>query len=380
LNPPVENLVFFPDSPFAIWIIDRCERLFPGFNTYVSFGEKSKNFSSDKVRMVGLDLPALKEFSKELNRYKRIIIHYHHEITGYLIELANVPPQKIIWMLWSGDLYNCPFYKGELYLPLTAQHEAITSFPELEWKSKLKEKSKQYLRRPGYYLYKKSFQRIQQVGSFFPEDVKNASLTFGKSYTHFFHGIISVREQVKDSVNLELPELGGAILLGHAGVPELNHLDMIQRFGSHFSARKVICPLSYGNPEYINTVRDFGLASFGDRFEPIQEYMPREEYYHKLQEASFAVFGALVHQGFGNLMTLLFMGFKVFMFNENPVYIQLKNLGLILFPLESLESNSFKNPLSREEKNHNRTILNEVLSEDRVDDYYRSVYLFSVDA
>jgi hypothetical protein len=373
-----ENLVFFPDSPFAIWIIDRCERLFPGLNTYVSFGEKSKNFSSDKVRMVGFGLLELKEFSKELSQYKRIIIHYHHEITGYLIELANVPSRKIIWMLWSGDLYNCPFFKGELYLPLTAQQGSITTFPELSWKSKLKEKSKQFLRRPGYYLYKKSFQRIQQVGSFFPEDVKNASLTFEKSYTHVFHGIVSVKEQVKDSVHLELPELGEGILLGHAGVPELNHLDMIQRFGSLFADRKVICPLSYGNPEYIDSVRDMGFASFGDRFEAIQNYMPRQEYFFKLQEAAFAVFGALVHQGFGNLMSLIYMGFKVFMFSENPVYIQLKNLGLILFPLESLENSSFKNPLTTDEKIHNRTILDSVLSEDRVDEYYRSVYLFPV--
>lgn len=373
-----ENLVFFPDSPFADWISDRCERLFPGLNTYVCFGEKGKNFTSKKVRMVGIDLPALKEFSKELSKYKRIIIHYHHEITGYLIELANVPPKKIIWMLWSGDLYNCPFYKGELYLPITAQLGSITSFPELGLKFRIKEKFKQYFRRPGYYLYKKSFQRIQQVGSFFPEDVKNASLTFGKTYTHIFHGIVSVREQVKDSVNLDLPELGEGILLGHAGVPELNHLDMIQRFGPLFSERKVICPLSYGNPEYFDAVRALGLASFGDRFEPIEKYMPREEYYHKLQEASFAVFGALVHQGFGNLMTLLYMGFKVFMFSENPVYIKLKNLGLILFPLESLENNYFKIPLSVDQKIHNRTILDKVLSEERVDEYYRSVYLFPV--
>ncbi len=378
MSGKAENLVFFPDSPFAIWIIDRCEKLFPGLNTYVCFGEKSKNFSSNKVRMIGFDLIELKEFSKELSQYRRIIIHYHHEITGYLIELANVPSRKIIWMLWSGDLYNCPFFKGELYLPLTAQHDSITSFPELSWKFVLKEKAKQFLRRPGHYLYKKSFHRIQQIGSFFPEDVTNASLTFGKSYTHVIHGIVSVKEQIKDSVNLELPELGEAILLGHAGVPELNHLDMIQRFGPLFAERKVICPLSYGIPEYIDSVRDMGLASFGDRFEAIQNYMPRQEYFFKLQEAAFAVFGALVHQGFGNLMTLIHMGFKVFMFSENPVYVQLKNLGLILFPLESLESNSFKKPLSIDEKLHNRAILDQVLSEDRVDEYYRSVYLFPV--
>ena len=359
--------------------MNRCERLFPGVNDYVSFGEKAINFSPEMVRMVKLDLESLRSFSNELSQYKRIIIHYHNEITGYLIELAKVPSYKIIWMLWSGDLYNSPFFKGELYLPLTAQLGAITSFPKLCWKSMLKEKSKRYLRRPGYYLYRRSFQRIQQVGSFFPEDVKNATLTFGKCYTHIFHGIISVSEQVKDSVNLELPELGEGILLGHAGVPELNHLDVIQLYGSHFISRKVICPLSYGNPEYIKAVIDSGLTSFGDRFESIQDYLPRQEYYHKLQEASFAVFGSIVHQGFGNLMTLLYMGFKVFMFSENPVYIQLKKIGLILFSLESFESKSLKNPLSKNQKIHNRIILDKLLSEDKVDEYYRSVYLFPID-
>ncbi len=370
-----ENLVFFPDSPFATWIIDRCEKLFPGLNDYVSFGERVTNFSTDQVRLVGLNLSSLKSFSRELGKYNRIIIHYHNEITGYLIELAQVPSHKIIWMLWSGDLYNCPFYRGEVYLPLTYGTGDITLFKPLPLKLKLKEKVKEYLKRPGYYLYKRSFARIQTVGSFFPKDVQNAKDTFGVDFTHIFHGIVSVTEQLHNSVKEGLPILGDSILLGHAGVPELNHLDIIQRMGSFFGDKKIICPLAYGNPSYIEKVKTSGVAQFGDRFEALLDYMPREEYYQKLQKGSFAIFGAVIHQGFGNIMTLLYLGFKVFLFSWNPVYAQLKYLGLLLFPLENVDQNSFSVPLSQEEKVLNRKILDEVLSEQRIDNYYREVYL-----
>ncbi|TDQ19643.1 4-alpha-L-fucosyltransferase (glycosyl transferase family 56) [Algoriphagus boseongensis] len=372
--PVAENLVFFPDSPFADWIIDRCEKLFPGLNDYYTFGENPKKIHSEKVKTIGLSEPSLKEFANQLRKYKRVIIHYHHELTAYLIELANIPSDRIIWMLWSGDLYNSPFYSRQVYLPLTYSLESVFKFPELTLFSRAKEGMKYILKKPGYYLYKKSFRRLKYVGSFFPGDVSNASQSFRKSYSHVFHGILSVNEQL-DHLDLEgIPQLGDGILLGHAGVPELNHLDIIDQFGQHFQNSEIICPLAYGNPDYIQNVKDFGQKTFGESFKPMEDYLPRNEYYQVLKQSSFAVFGSLIHQGFGNIMTLLQLGLKVFLFEQNPIYQQLKSMGMILFSLDEVSKEDFQIKLSPDQIYHNRKILAEVLSDEAVDGYYRSVY------
>lgn len=379
MSGKAKNLVFFPDSPFADWIINRCERLFPGLNYYVSFGKNPKYLDTEKVKLVDLDEKSLRSFSLELNSYRRIIIHYHHDITGYLIELAKVPSDKIIWMLWSGDLYNTPFYKGTVYLPRTKELKLWVQFEPLTVRIKLKEKAKELLKKPGRNLYKNSFKRIKNIGSFFPKDVELASSTFGKSYNHIFHGIVSVEEQVNLSKENDFPFLGDAILVGHSGVPELNHLDTFDLIAPFVQGKPVICPLSYGNTSYISVIKDKGKEIFKDRFYPILEFMPRNAYFERLKEASVAVFGSVIHQGFGNIMTLLYLGFKVYMFQENPIYVQLVKLGLILYPLNEVDEDSFSEGLSEKEKMQNRKVLLNILSEEKVDEYYKSVYQFSIE-
>lgn len=373
-----ENLVFFPDSPFADWIIDRCERLFPGLNDYVTFGENPKKINSSLVKTIGLDEESLRIFSKQISRYERVIIHYHHELTAYLIELADVSSSKIIWMLWSGDLYNSPFFTGRIYLPQTYALDSVFKFSPLTLKAKVKEGIKLILNKPSYFFYKKSFKRINKIGSFFPRDVKNASNSFNKDYSHVFHGILSVNEQLKGIDQTDPGNLGDAILIGHAGVPELNHLDLMDSMYECFSGRKLMCPLSYGSPEYIKEVKKIGLEKFSDSFIPLEDYLPREEYYKLLMKSSFAVFGSLIHQGFGNIMTLLQMGMKVFLFEENPIYSQLKSLGLFIFPLDDASPEDFHNRLTNEQIFHNRTLLKELLSDPIVDEYYRNIYQLEI--
>ncbi len=373
-----QNLVFLPDSPFADWIIDRCDRLFPGLNDYVTFDENPKKISSAQVKTIGLDEKKLRDFSKKVSSYQRVIIHYHHELTAYLIELADIPSSKIIWMLWSGDLYNSPFYKGRVYLPQTFALDSVFKFQPLSLKSKVKEVVKFLLNKPGYFVYKKSFKRITQIGSFFPGDVINASKSFNKEYSHIMHGILSVNEQLKDMDHISPGDLGDAILLGHAGVPELNHLDLMTQLKECFLNRKIICPLSYGNPEYIKEVKKSGLELFSASFFPLEDYLPRAEYYQILIQSSFAVFGSLIHQGFGNIMTLLHLGMKVFLYTENPIYRQLTDLGLLIFPLENASPEDFQIRLTNDEVNYNRTLLNELLSDQKVDEYYRNVYQLEI--
>lgn len=373
-----ENLVFFPDSPFADWIIDRCERLFPGLNDYVTFGENPKKINSGLVKTIGLDEESLRIFSKQISRYERVIIHYHHELTAYLIELADVSSSKIIWMLWSGDLYNSPFFTGRIYLPQTYALDSVFKFSPLTLKAKVKEGIKLILNKPSYFFYKKSFKRINKIGSFFPRDVKNASNSFNKDYSYVFHGILSVNEQLKGIDQTDPGNLGDAILIGHAGVPELNHLDLMDSMYECFSGRKLMCPLSYGSPEYIKEVKKIGLEKFSDSFIPLEDYLPREEYYKLLMKSSFAVFGSLIHQGFGNIMTLLQMGMKVFLFEENPIYSQLKSLGLFIFPLDDASPEDFHNRLTNEQIFHNRTLLKELLSDPIVDEYYRNIYQLEI--
>lgn len=374
MNSQRENLVFFPDSPFADWIIERCECLFPGVNEYYTFGKSPKKITSKLVYSIGFEEEELKKFALKIPGFQRVIIHYHHELTAYLIEKARVPSSKIIWVLWSGDLYNSPFYKKSIYLPKTGKSTSIPKIPELGLAEKLKEKVKQAFGKPSFFTYQSSYSRFQHVASFFPGDVANARETFDKNYTHLPHAILSIKEQIHQWDSDELPQLGSGILLGHAGVPELNHLDILEDYSFYFTGKTVICPLSYGNSEYIREVKELGLKKLGSAFQPMEEYMPREEYFTFLKKCSFAIFGSIIHQGFGNIMTLLYLGFKIFMLEENPIYKQLTFLGLKLFPLEDAKSMNFEESLSTNDILHNRKILDQILGEEQVKSYYKSLY------
>ncbi|WP_026968971.1 TDP-N-acetylfucosamine:lipid II N-acetylfucosaminyltransferase [Algoriphagus terrigena] len=368
----LKNLIFLPDSPYCEWIIERCEHVLPGENRYINVCASEPKYPHPCLEVKGGDYAELCALADQLNSYAQIVIHYHFDLLGFILERAEITPDRVTWVLWSGDLYNTPFFDRQIYLPQTRFYAAggvILPPTGLRW---LKEKIKLYRRKPGYFSYRKSFQRIGTIASIFEMDVAHASRIFGRSYKMLPFALLSFEELLR-GIPGEGKQPGEKILLGHAGVPENNHLEMFERMRELAVDRPLVCPLSYGNSTYSKMVYAKGSSMFGAQLEIIIKFMPRQDYYTKLSEMGFAVFNTLVQQAFGNILGLLYMGVKVFLNRDNSIYTQLKKMGIVVFSMDELTNQNLLNRLSPSEIAHNKTLLKRDFAEENIIRYYRSL-------
>lgn len=374
---PKENLIILPDSPYSKWIIDRCEKVNSGKNHYITFCSSIPSYPLPMLDIKGVSLAILREVANSLKEYKSIVLHYHNDVLGFLLEYGKVNPDKVSWVLWSGDLYNSPFFDRPIYLSKTKAFTEGSILKRPKGANWIKELLKFYLRRPGYFTYKNSFQRVGTIASFFEGDVAHASRVFKKQYRHLPFALLSFEELVKGIPAEKISKPGEKILLGHAGVPENNHFDLFPKLENLAVNRLLVCPLSYGNSIYIEAVSNYGKSLFGDRFETIVDFLPRDEYYLKLSEMGFAVFNTLIQQAFGNILGLLYMGVKVFLNPENSIYQQLKGIGVTVFSIDELTEQSLRETLSKAQINSNQELLKINFSEDKVNEYYSRLLKFT---
>jgi hypothetical protein len=166
-------------------------------------------------------------------------------------------------------------------------------------------------------------------------------------------------------------------MVGHSGAPENNHLDVFQKINELVPEKEfqILSPLSYGNGAYIKIVKEEGLKFFGEKFEVLSDFIPRENYYIKLAEASHAIFNHKIQQAFGNILGLIFMGVKVFLNPENPIYIELRNQKVHIFDYSKLSKEDLSIPLSDAEADFNRLIVKKLFNENKIRSYYRDLYL-----
>ena len=103
----------------------------------------------------------------------------------------------------------------------------------------------------------------------------------------------------------------------------------------------ILTPLSYSydvsHGELVSLVTDVGRHYFLDRFIPITEMMPFNEYVKLMSSCAIFVFGVRRQQSAGNIITALRCGGCVFLDRRNPVYEHYRKMGVIVYPLEKMK-------------------------------------------
>ncbi len=376
-----ENLVLLPDSPYTEWIIKRSEELFSGLNTYLVVVEdisKPTRFTNSDILVVenvGLENSPI---VAKLGDFKRIIVNYHTPFIGHFLRRrkSDLSHAKLIWIIWSGDLYKHPNFLSKAY---TSRTMAVLPPKKTfqAWKTSAHHRILQVLGKPNKYSFEKSFSQFDYVASIFEKDVKEAEMVLGVKAKWIRFAILSFEEMFSQEFLKNKPVLGDKIMVGHSGSPENNHLDVYHQIHSLLPANDVtvFSPLSYGNPTFIAAVKSMGEEYFGDKFETLEDFIPREAYYHKLAEASFAIFNHKIQQAFGNILGLIFIGVKVFLNPENPIYIELTNHNIKVFDYSIMTKEDLINPLSAEDVDSNRAIISLLFKEEKIRDYYRDLYI-----
>lgn len=96
---------------------------------------------------------------------------------------------------------------------------------------------------------------------------------------------------------------------------------------------EIICPLSYGDEEYSEQIQGIGRAMFGDRFIPVRQFLPYDEYLELLESIDIAIFNHDRQQGMGNIISHLGCGHKVYLRSDQTPWSVFVDRGIRVFDI-----------------------------------------------
>ena len=166
--------------------------------------------------------------------------------------------------------------------------------------------------------------------------------------------------QIIDKVSSEKSPL--IIWLGNSDTAANNHLDAFDILETLKDENiEIICPLNYGNIQYANNIAVEGKRIFGDKFKPLLNYIPRDEYYDLMDTVDIAYMAHRRGQAAGNIIAFIKKGVRIVMNDESSIYKLFKDYGISIQTehwLNITKFNKLKKPLADTVKQNNITIIN----------------------
>ena len=158
---------------------------------------------------------------------------------------------------------------------------------------------------------------------------------------------------------------GNSIWTGNSADPNNNYVWVFKKLSVFSPVIKIICPISYGYPKFIVDIEKEGRSILGDRFVPLKDFLPVNEYYSTFLKANAFVFGHFRQCAVGNILMALYFGGKVFLSNRNPLLKMYKQSGFYIYSIEEDLSEAFAiKPLDEEQRENNRNLVMSIASHD----------------
>lgn len=235
---------------------------------------------------------------------------------------------KTYWIVWGNDLYRHIVYARN-------------------WKWRLKE----FIRRPV-------IRGMGHIVTGTPGDFALAQKWYGARGRHI--RCYNYPSNLFKTPQVEVAATGTLnLLIGNSADPLNRHRDSLQALEAFKDQNiRIYCPLSYGDQAYARELIAQGRARFGDKFVPLTEFMPLNDYVMLLNQIEIAIFAHEIQQAFGNMITLLGLGKKVFLKRCSTLWPLFEELGLRVFDFAALDLS----PLSPEVAEQNRRIVSERFS------------------
>lgn len=212
------------------------------------------------------------------------------------------------------------------------------------------------IQRIDFLLLPKDMAEVEQIKKIYKID-QLSTLPF--NYNLNFDFANSIRKQnINKNIN---------ILIGNSGTETNNHADCFEILKRYKKDRILLyVPLSYGSKDYISFVKDLGVKLFAENFEPMENFVSRQEYIKKLNNVDIGIMFQNRSQAFGNMITLLSLGKKLYLKKNNPIWQLFKKTGIKVFDANKIKDESFKEfsmPLTPSEVNGNIEKIAELFSD-----------------
>lgn len=314
------------------------------------------------------DLKSLGESMKESDLICSHGMSYFNSIVINSLPKKN----KLFWILYGAEIYNNSYLFNikSIVGSLTFQ-----SFLNKSIKDTVKNKFKDTFRRLKYKTkyntevpHKETLlamQRADCCGILYKEEFNLVKSKLKTDIKHLKFTYYPIEKMLADP-QAKVKESN--ILLGNSASYTNNHLEVFDKFKTlDLKTTKVITPLSYGNKAYANKIIQQGTESLGQNFEPLVDFMPLHEYNKSIQSCGIVVMNHYRQQAVGNVLTMLWMGAKVYLDKRNTLYHYLKRIGVHVFEISSdlvSENKDALKLLSLEEQSHNRACLKKEISQE----------------
>ncbi|MBU3134093.1 TDP-N-acetylfucosamine:lipid II N-acetylfucosaminyltransferase [Clostridium gasigenes] len=252
---------------------------------------------------------------------------------------------KCNWVIWGGDLYD---YK----------------FRDINLKSNIRELLRRYI--------------IKNIGGFITHikgDYELAKLWYGAKGEYFYSFMYPSNVYKEyDLSNIKKDSDCLCIQIGNSADPTNNHIEILNKLKCYCEKNiRIICPISYGNVEYRKKVIKEGIRLFGDKFNPITDFMPFEEYLEMLAKVDVAIFNHQRQQAVGNITTLLGLGKKVYIRDDITTWDFCREHGLKVY--KSNDDNlDIYDTMTNEEQEQNRNNVREDFSTENLKVCWENIF------
>ena len=249
-----------------------------------------------KVEFLHTDDDIFITLLKYMKMAKKIILHgLWRDKVDILLYFNQELLKKCYWVMWGGDFY----------------------FPEKQ--SQIKHTIVKYMGNliSGY------------IGEY--ELAKQWYGTKGKFHESFLYPSnlykeIDIKDKKSNTIN---------ILLGNSATDTNQHLDAFEKLLPLKDKDIMIyVPLSYGDKNYGQEVSNKGKEIFGDKFIAIFDFMTLDKYLELLSKIDIGIFNHNRQQAAGNIISLLGMGKKVYLRNDNNIFKFLNSLSIEIYDIE----------------------------------------------
>ncbi|CAI3796493.1 TDP-N-acetylfucosamine:lipid II N-acetylfucosaminyltransferase [Rheinheimera sp. MM224] len=266
---------------------------------FITYGESVSDYVPDfSENHLTNRLSAFINAIPTLNRSDKVILHgaFSTKVLFYLM-LQPWLWNKVYWVIWGKDLQ---FFNNRK-------------------------------RSISYVIRKFVLSRVKAYITYLPEDYEKAKCLINAKPV--FRECIAYPSNVVsdfDDRDCERKKLK-IIMVGNSADPSNSHVDVFDKLvGSKDEISKLIVPLSYGDKIYAAEIIEKGQAIFKDKFSPLTEMLPLNDYKKILKQIDLAFFNHDRQQAMGNTIYLLSLGKTVYMRENTPSWLFFESKGVVL--------------------------------------------------
>jgi len=342
----VKNLHIFPYEIFSFdYIKTMCRCFDSDEHVFYIYGEKPdsniascENINANIIFEEKSGFGEAKELYRLIERCDKVIFHSLFLPMKILIVLSwNIKKynKKLFLNIWGGDLYNVYWNRNN----------SLANWIEYKANRRIAENSYEV----GYI--KSDYRFLKKI---YP---KAAPVFRLEGYCYEFEGEIEKEKKHK----------GTNILLGNSATETCRHKDALDIIKKNDNDDTFIyCVLSYPKniPDYIDEIISYGKNSFGERFIPLLDFMTSSDYMNLLSNMDVAIFNHNRQQALGNIASLLYLGKRVFVSEENGCLEYFKDMGAVLYSIDEYVNYKDDSELF-EYGEHNRQVIETFYSDEQ---------------